>query len=782
MRSTKADHDWGSVGSVKSPKTVSSRTSWLFSPAAIALALSSFFLCSLPVFASFGAGDDHSPMKSIPSIEVTTCLPIPWMDAVLPWGQDVADGILHATSMNGRRLLDSRHFDDSLPSSPDLSFDFPIFVISNKEDRKRQSHRVLSDCGFTDVRYPDFVPPQKIKDTRVFEGLSEDVARRFQRLASLGPSWRNPLSLIVNHLQAMELGFEAMTRSEHDFFGIMEDDIMLASSPWKARRRLQDALKLLPSSADILYLEYCHEDCPENVSADSQSSSSHADASPRASACPRPVIARAVKPMCTAAMLFTRRGAAKILDQKMLQSFNNTLDMMYKDFIQRNVLEAFVCTPPLVLQDNFWSSSIQVSGMRSRQRGMPGRFHRPYPILCNQQDGMLDGELLLTSVQQVQTDMIQSCKDIEEDHSDHRDPPGRIGAEEDHAAGRSCGSLNLVLSDTSVLSETLHFSHSSGLADDGFFDEDEAVEVLYFTRSSQDTASYEFTILVAGIDGYIRRNSSQGSVTLEIDRTSLCWGNHAECEVQIDIMSKKDARTKSFVHKLRRERFLHQTQVIRVYISYFIEGHSDLTRNATKHLEQVENAAAFLLWAGQDVSGALSWLESPPVIHSEFFCFCANACLSPQDGIIWNQGMLARSNALIGVLGRVDIGSMHDPSRMTVLAPLLSRNETFWMVSQQLLHGGKEWGISGEILDMGQLFLFLTKKLEESGWLNSRRGVRWMCLPSSPTEGARHTVSDGGVMLVQGTLSASFLVQEGFSMSDFALSGGKVLLIAVPFQ
>ena len=44
-------------------------------------------------------------------------------------------------------------------------------------------------------------------------------------------------------------------------FGVVEDDITLGSSPSVIGMHIEKGLEQLPASADMLYLEACHEDC-----------------------------------------------------------------------------------------------------------------------------------------------------------------------------------------------------------------------------------------------------------------------------------------------------------------------------------------------------------------------------------------------------------------------------------------------------------------------------------------------------------------------------------------
>ena len=78
---------------------------------------------------------------------------------------------------------------------------------------------------------------------------------------------------------------------------MFEDDLMLTSTraPLSVAESVVAALESLPDTADVLYLEYCHEDCEAlRFCAGS------------------PLLARAATPGCTGAQFYTAKGARKV--------------------------------------------------------------------------------------------------------------------------------------------------------------------------------------------------------------------------------------------------------------------------------------------------------------------------------------------------------------------------------------------------------------------------------------------------------------------------------------
>ena len=78
---------------------------------------------------------------------------------------------------------------------------------------------------------------------------------------------------------------------------MFEDDLMLTSTctPLSVAESVVAALESLPDTADVLYLEYCHEDC-EALRFRAGS----------------PLLARAATPGCTGAQFYTAKGARKV--------------------------------------------------------------------------------------------------------------------------------------------------------------------------------------------------------------------------------------------------------------------------------------------------------------------------------------------------------------------------------------------------------------------------------------------------------------------------------------
>ena len=97
------------------------------------------------------------------------------------------------------------------------------------------------------------------------------------------------------------------------------------------RNHICRTLSTLPSTADMVYMEYCFESCSYLWYDKSY-----------------PRIARAFEPHCSAAVFFTAQGARKVAD--LCLPVFNSIDKMYPHLIRKGWLEAYVMTPSAFYQ------------------------------------------------------------------------------------------------------------------------------------------------------------------------------------------------------------------------------------------------------------------------------------------------------------------------------------------------------------------------------------------------------------------------------------------------
>jgi hypothetical protein len=164
------------------------------------------------------------------------------------------------------------------------------------------------------------------------------------------------------HLDAIKAGSAA----GYGLFGIAETNLMLAGSPSDVGFRIKRALQQYPPTADMLYLEACHEHCSE-----------------RTFSIYYPHWARTTGSLCSAAVLLTRKGARRIA--ALTGSLWATIDHMLASMIRAGLLEAYVLTPTALFQDGYWpSDSPWRPGRRHGDRAWPGVTHRPYAVVCRE--------------------------------------------------------------------------------------------------------------------------------------------------------------------------------------------------------------------------------------------------------------------------------------------------------------------------------------------------------------------------------------------------------------
>ena len=293
-----------------------------------------------------------------------------WKERIMPHVADFATGILHASGEGGR---------PALPAQP---LDFPVFIVSDPKqgERRSKTEANLRSAGFLNVHFIPFIAAWEVDISDMLHRgqITQNCLNAMANVSWVGPHldhMRRVVSLAINHARGLRMGLE--TRA--GVFGVFEDDLMLGAAPAVVGGRITAALSELPRTADVLYLEYCLELCSK---LSLLSEFKH--------------IIRAFRPLCTAAMLFTRQGAEKAL--RMIETVFMTLDNMYSELIFHQHLEAYLMAPPILFQDGYFGSS--KFGDRSRSQ----RTHRPYSIFCQEQGSDRD----LVVLQILPPDLLQS--------------------------------------------------------------------------------------------------------------------------------------------------------------------------------------------------------------------------------------------------------------------------------------------------------------------------------------------------------------------------------------
>jgi hypothetical protein len=233
----------------------------------------------------------------------------------------------------------------------------PVAVMSQPHDLERRSHisRLLETVGFRNVSFPETIKWSdiNIEQMTVRGVLSTSFFRRIQRRNDT--NFVGYLRYTANAVSQVQRIRAAAAAKEPII--IMEDDLMLGATVQTIQDILCNslALKNLPPSADMIYLEYCHEKCDELAYNDQH-----------------PNLARAVRPSCSAAILFTVKGAQRVAN--LCWPVFDVIDRMYPSLIRTGWLEAYILTPPVFYQDGFFRSNLE----RTTTRQGAGRYHSPH--------------------------------------------------------------------------------------------------------------------------------------------------------------------------------------------------------------------------------------------------------------------------------------------------------------------------------------------------------------------------------------------------------------------
>jgi len=184
-------------------------------------------------------------------------------------------------------------------------FDFPIFVMNlpYRSDRRRSTQALLRALGFDNVVFPNVTlasaidPDALIRDRAV----SPEAIHAITTREDLGPGALH--AYLANALDQVGVVRAAVEQGLH-MFAIMEDDLMPVGDAREVRGIIAEALRQLPATADMLYLEYCFDECQAQQYPFDNPWPSRSN----------PATLRAAGPACTAATIFTLQGAENVLE------------------------------------------------------------------------------------------------------------------------------------------------------------------------------------------------------------------------------------------------------------------------------------------------------------------------------------------------------------------------------------------------------------------------------------------------------------------------------------
>mmetsp|Transcript_17894 Transcript_17894/g.27670 ORF Transcript_17894/g.27670 Transcript_17894/m.27670 type:complete len:624 (+) Transcript_17894:263-2134(+) len=219
----------------------------------------------------------------------------------------------------------------------DFYFSWPISVVNlpKRRDRRMYMEAMLPLLGFQNFEFPHTIHKDEYNLKQlVAQGLVANEAKQniWNQDSSHGPV----LAYIANALGQLEI-IRRRSEEGHEFFGVFEDDIIPGISVRQANRRVFEAIEALPPSADMLYLEYCLEAC-SNISYSPYNDH----------------LVRLHTPFCAASIVFTLKGARKILE--LCRPVWQSIDSMYAILTGHGFLEVYAPKPQIFFQDSFWGS------------------------------------------------------------------------------------------------------------------------------------------------------------------------------------------------------------------------------------------------------------------------------------------------------------------------------------------------------------------------------------------------------------------------------------------
>eukprot|EP00961_Rhodomonas_salina_P299165 3938700-Rhodomonas_salina.6 len=197
--------------------------------------------------------------------------------------------------------------------------------------------QMLSAVGFRNVTFPPVVRAREVElDQMVAEGwTTKEGIQNMKNSIWIGPKLVK--AFLANAVDQLKV-IRGAVAQDLELFIIMEDDVLPVVPTSKLLAEIKETVAELPASADVLYLEMCYERCSQLCLSESTLR-----------------IARAVSPKCSAAILYTLHGARKFLD--LAVPVWAAVDNMLPLLIERGLLEAYVATPPLLVQDRFFGSA-----------------------------------------------------------------------------------------------------------------------------------------------------------------------------------------------------------------------------------------------------------------------------------------------------------------------------------------------------------------------------------------------------------------------------------------
>jgi GR25 family glycosyltransferase involved in LPS biosynthesis len=187
-----------------------------------------------------------------------------------------------------------------------------IYIINLPSQTKRKEHMIKLMQNMSVSNY-QFVAPKVIE---------EDT--------NLNKIKKAELSLLETNIDIFD---KILVSSNPPLYVLVfEDDIKPTIPENEIMSKIYKLINEVPEDWDMIYLEYCGENCLFNkkISED---------------------ISKASGPLCTAAILYNAKNLHKIIRILQKKYSKNAIDKIYLKQIKNNYINAYISTPPLFVQD-----------------------------------------------------------------------------------------------------------------------------------------------------------------------------------------------------------------------------------------------------------------------------------------------------------------------------------------------------------------------------------------------------------------------------------------------
>ena len=255
----------------------------------------------------------------------------------------------YGTAQHALELVNRRGWEAAWGSeAPVPPLGIGALILNHEPDERRAStEKMVRALGFGPVDFPSTTSASSLHLPQLeAEGL---VARNW--------TWAFPLK---EHIKlryiAHALDYRNVLLRARDeaaggglaqWLGVFEDDLFVPTRPSIAATRVRDALREVPHDADLVYLEWCHDECGKALY--------HLE---------KPNIKRTMGLYCSAAILFSAQGVQRTVD--VLAVIDAPIDDMLKAACRPGgSLTCYALRQPVFVQDLLWGSAVSSTKTRT---------------------------------------------------------------------------------------------------------------------------------------------------------------------------------------------------------------------------------------------------------------------------------------------------------------------------------------------------------------------------------------------------------------------------------